>query len=144
MAGWNNVRGPGVVHTGRGIYRKEPMVATVELTQDDFNDVVDADGTVLVDFWAAWCGPCRTFAPVFEQAAENHPSITFGKVDTEAQPEIAQAFGISSIPTVVALRDGVVLYAQPGALSAPQLDELIDKLGQVDMDEVREKIAQQQ
>ncbi|MPY78771.1 MAG: thioredoxin [Actinophytocola sp.] len=118
-------------------------MATVELTRDNFNDVVSADGTVLVDFWASWCGPCRSFAPVFERAAEANSGITFGKVDTEAQPEIAQAFGISSIPTVVAARDGVVLYAQPGALSAPQLDELIDKLGQVDMDEVREKIAQQ-
>jgi thioredoxin len=119
-------------------------MATVELTTENFNDVVGAQGTVLVDFWASWCGPCRAFAPVFEKAAETHDDIVFGKVDTEAQVELAQAFDISSIPTLMAVRDGVVLYAQPGALPAPALEELIGKVRAVDMDEVREAIAKEQ
>jgi thioredoxin 1 len=119
-------------------------VATVELTTDNFSEVVNAPGTVLVDFWAAWCGPCRNFAPVFEQAADSHDDIVFGKVDTEAQVELAQAFNISSIPMLMAVRDGVVLYAQPGALPGPALEELIGKVRAVDMDEVREAIAKEQ
>jgi thioredoxin 1 len=119
-------------------------VATVELTTDNFNEIVSGSGTVLVDFWASWCGPCRNFAPVFEQAAETHDDIVFGKVDTEAQVELAQAFNISSIPTLMAVRDGVVLYAQPGALPAPALEELIDQVRAVDMNEVREAIAKEQ
>jgi thioredoxin 1 len=118
-------------------------VATVELTTDNFNDVVSGPGTVFVDFWASWCGPCRNFAPVFENAAETHEDIVFGKVDTEAQIELAQAFNISSIPTLMAVRDGVVLYAQPGALPAAAFEELIGKVRAVDMDEVREAIAQE-
>jgi thioredoxin 1 len=119
-------------------------MATVELTTDNFNEVVAGDGTVLVDFWASWCGPCRQFAPVFDEASEKYPDITFGKVDTEAQTELAQAFGISSIPTLMAVRDGVVLYAQPGALPAPALEELIGKVREVDMDEVKAEVARQQ
>ena len=93
-------------------------MAAIGLTTENFTDTVGDGGIVLVDFWASWCGPCRIFAPVFEDAAERHPDIVFGKVDTEAQIELAQAFGISSIPTLMAIRDGVVLYAQPGALPA--------------------------
>jgi thioredoxin 1 len=119
-------------------------MATVELTAENFSDLVGNEGTVLIDFWAAWCGPCRSFAPVFEEASNEHGDITFGKVDTEAQTEIAQAFGISSIPTVMAVRDGVVLYAQPGALPAPALQELIGKVRDVDMNEVRAAIEAEQ
>jgi thioredoxin 1 len=120
-------------------------MATVELTTDNFNEVVGATGgTVLVDFWAEWCGPCRQFAPVFDEASERHPDITFGKVDTEAQTQLAAAFGISSIPTLMAVREGVVLYAEPGALPAAALEDLIGQVRAVDMNEVRAAVAAQE
>lgn len=116
-------------------------MATVEVSQQNFDDVVGKDGIVLVDFWAEWCGPCRQFGPIFEKASEANPDITFGKVDTEAQQELAQAFEIRSIPTLMAVRDGVVLYSQPGALPEAALTDLIGQVRAVDMDEVRAQIA---
>ncbi len=114
---------------------------TTELTKADFDETVTGADIVLVDFWAAWCGPCRRFAPVFEQAADKHPDIVFGKVDTEAQPELAASFQISSVPTLIAIRDNTVLYARPGALTAPALEDLITKIRAVDMDDVHRQLA---
>jgi len=116
-------------------------MATVELTTDNFNDTLARDGITLVDFWASWCGPCRQFAPVFEKASEEHGDIVFGKVDTEAQQELAAAFDIQSIPTLMVIRDRVVLYAQPGALPGDVLDDLIGQARAVDMDEVRRQAS---
>jgi thioredoxin len=110
---------------------------TIELTKDNFEETVTGNEIVLIDFWAAWCGPCRMFAPVFETAAARNPDIVFGKVDTEAQPELAAAFRISSIPTLMAVRDRTVLYSQPGALPPQALNELITEIRETDMDEAR-------
>jgi thioredoxin len=116
-------------------------MATLNLDKTNFSDTVSADGIVLVDFWASWCGPCRMFGPIYEEASDKHPGIVFGKVDTEAEPELAGAFQISSIPTLMAFRDQVLVYAQPGALPASALDELIGKVEALDMDEVRRIVA---
>ena len=119
-------------------------MATVKVGQDNFEKVVSANEIVLVDFWAAWCGPCRMFAPVFEASSEQHSDVVFAKVDTEAEQELAARFQIMSIPTLMAFRDRVLLYAQPGALPAAALEELIGKIKDLDMDEVRRQIAEEE
>ncbi|HUO49221.1 MAG TPA: thioredoxin [Acidimicrobiales bacterium] len=118
-------------------------MATVTLSGTNFDETVTSNDIVLVDFWASWCGPCRVFSPVFEEASERHEGVVFGKVDTEAQPALAGQIGIMSIPTLMAFRDGIVLYARPGALPAAALDELITQVKALDMDEVRAQIQEQ-
>jgi thioredoxin 1 len=118
-------------------------MATREVTEANFDATVK-DGIVLIDFWAAWCGPCRVFGPIFEAASERHPDVVFAKVDTEAQPGLAAAFEVQAIPTLAILRDGVLLTAQAGALPAAALDELVGKVRAIDMDEVRRHIDQQE
>ena len=116
-------------------------MATQALTKTTFEPTVSNDGIVLVDFWAAWCGPCVRFAPTFEQASEAHPDIVFGKVDTEAEQELAAKFDIRSIPTIMAVREGVIVFSQPGALPESALESLIDQVEKLDMDDVRKQLA---
>lgn len=118
-------------------------MATMELTLETFENTIKQDGITFVDFWAEWCGPCRMFGPIFEAASETNPDIRFGKVDTEAQQELAGMAGISSIPTLMIFRDGILLFNQAGALPAPALDEIIGKVKALDMDEVRAEMAKQ-
>jgi thioredoxin len=116
------------------------MTSTVELTKENFDPTVEDNDFVLIDFWASWCGPCRMFAPVYEKAAQENPDLVFGKVDTEAQPELAAAFGIQSIPTLMIVRDRVAVYAQPGALPEAALADVIGQARKLDMDEVRRSV----
>ena len=119
-------------------------MATVALTAEGFGETVTRSGITFVDFWAEWCGPCRQFGPIFEAASEANPDVTFGKVDTEAEQELAGAAGITSIPTLMAFRDGVLVFSQPGALPAAGLEQVIQAVRDLDMDDVKRQLAEQE
>jgi thioredoxin len=119
-------------------------MATLTVTKDNFKETIEKGGIVFIDWWADWCGPCKAFAPVYEKVAEANPDVTFAKIDTDVEQELAAAFGIRSIPTLMIFRDGLPLFAQPGALPQPALDELVQKVRALDMDEVRRSFAEQQ
>ena len=119
-------------------------MSTIELTKETFEDTVTQPGITLVDWWASWCGPCRTFAPVFQAASDEHSDVRFGKIDTEDQQELAAAAQITSIPTLMAFRDGILVFSQPGALPAPALEQVIKAVRDLDMEEVRAEVTKQQ
>ncbi|MCH1528278.1 MAG: thioredoxin [Candidatus Poseidoniaceae archaeon] len=118
-------------------------MAAVNLTEPEFADVVDTNEIVLLDFWAEWCGPCKAYGPVYERVSEDFPDVVFGKIDTEAEPQLAQAFNIRSIPTTIAFKQGIGVFMQPGALPEDALRDLVTKLGGLDMDEVRAELEAQ-